>query len=101
MQPKYQVQLKIRRSAAAVFEAVVRPEKLSSYFVQSASAPLTEGTTVKWKFAEVPGEHDVTVRRVVKDQCVVLEWAGTQSGQKIRVEMMFQALDADTTMVQI
>ena len=34
----------------------MRPEKLSGYFVQSASGPLAEGTTVKWGFAEIPGE---------------------------------------------
>jgi uncharacterized protein YndB with AHSA1/START domain len=40
MEPKYQVQLKIRKPAAEVFEAVVDPEKLNHYFVHSASAPL-------------------------------------------------------------
>ena len=38
---------------------MVRPEKLSGYFVQAASGPLVEGATVKWRFAEVPGEHEV------------------------------------------
>ena len=100
MEAKYQVQLKMRKPAAQVFEAVVNPEKLSSYFVQAASAPLRAGTTVKWKFAEFPGEHDVIVREVVADQRVVLEWDRPDGG-KIQVEMAFQALDAGATMVQI
>jgi uncharacterized protein YndB with AHSA1/START domain len=69
MEPTYRVQLKIRKSAPEVFDAIVNPEKLSGYFVQTSSGPMTEGATVKWRFAEVPGEHDVQVRRVVPRQC--------------------------------
>jgi uncharacterized protein YndB with AHSA1/START domain len=100
MEPKFQVQLKIRKPAAEVFEAVVRPEKLSGYFVQAASGPLAEGATVKWRFAEVPGEHDVVVREVVKDQRIVLEWPA-EGGGNTRVEMAFKPLDEQNTLVQI
>jgi uncharacterized protein YndB with AHSA1/START domain len=101
MEPTFQVQLKIRKPAAEVFDAVVQPEKLSGYFVQAASAPLVAGTTVKWRFAEVPGEHDVIVREVVKDQRVVFEWEAPSGGYNVLVEMKFQPLDAGDTMVQI
>ena len=37
---KFQVQLKIRKPAAEVFDAVVNPKTLSGYFVQEATAPL-------------------------------------------------------------
>ena len=100
MDPKYQVQLKVRKPAAEVFAAVVVPEKLTSYFVQAASAPLIEGTTVKWRFAEIPGEHDVQVSRVVQDQAVVLELDRPEGG-KIQVEMVFLPIDANATTVQI
>src|SRR5581483_6025720 len=88
MDAKYQVQLKVRKPAAEVFEAVMSPEKLSSYFVQAASAPLVEGTTVKWRFAEIPGEHEVRVSRVVQDQAIALEYDRPDGG-KIGVEMVF------------
>ena len=101
MEPRYQVQLKIRKPAAEVFEAIVRPEKLSRYFVQAASGPLVEGATVRWRFAEVPGEHDVLVRQVVKDQRLVLEWNSPAGDHKLEVEMTFQPLDAGASMVQI
>jgi uncharacterized protein YndB with AHSA1/START domain len=93
---EFQVQLKIRKPPAEVFEAVVNPKKLSGYFVQAASGPLTEGATVKWRFAEVPGEHDVVVRQVRSNELIVLEW-----GEGTRVEMSFAALPGDQTMVQI
>lgn len=101
MEPTYQVQLKIRKPAAEVFDAIVKPERLSRYFVQSASGPMAEGATVKWRFAEVPGEHDVRVRRVVKDQRIVLEWQAGEGGRMIQVEVVFHPFDAGNTMVQI
>jgi uncharacterized protein YndB with AHSA1/START domain len=100
MDPKYQVQLKVRKPAAEVFAAVVAPEKLTSYFVQAASAPLIQGTTVKWRFAEIPGEHDVQVSRVVQDQTVVLEYDRPEGG-KLQVEIVFLPIDANATTVQI
>jgi uncharacterized protein YndB with AHSA1/START domain len=101
MEPTYRVQLKIRKPASEVFDAVIKPDKLSAYFVQAASGPMTEGATVKWRFAEVPGEHDVRVRRVVKDQRISFEWQAASGGSEILVEMVFEPLDAGTTMVQI
>lgn len=102
MIPKFQVQLKIQKPVAMVFDAVVRPEKLSSYFVQAASGPLAEGKTVKWRFAEVPGEHDVIVKRVIKGERIELEFPAALGGAApTRVEMVFNALDAENTMVQI
>ncbi len=100
MEPKFQVQLKVRKSAADVFEAVVDPDRLSRYFVQSSSGRLAEGKTVQWKFAEAPQAFDVVVHEVVKDQRIVFEWPATD-GYKTRVEMVFTPLDAENTMVRI
>ncbi|CAM4109804.1 ATPase [Corallococcus sp. ZKHCc1 1396] len=100
METKFQVQLKIQKPVAQVFDAVVNPKQLSAYFVQHASAPLVEGTTVKWRFAEVPGEHDVIVREVVLDQRIVFEWP-TEDGSLTQVRMLFEPLDAGNTMVRI
>lgn len=102
MIPKFQVQLKIRKPVAQVFDAVVRPEKLSSYFVQAASGPLARGTTVKWRFAEVPGEHDVIVREVVENERIVLDFpVALGSTSFTTAEMKFKPLDDANTMVQI
>jgi uncharacterized protein YndB with AHSA1/START domain len=101
MDLKFQVQLKILRPVAEVFDGVVNPQKLGGYFVQKASAALREGTTVKWTFAEVPGEHDVVVRTVVPNEKIVFEWASAEGGYNTTVEMGFTALDAGSTMVQI
>jgi uncharacterized protein YndB with AHSA1/START domain len=101
MEPKFQVQLKIRKPVAEVFDAVVKPEKLGGYFVQTASAPLVEGTTVKWKFVETPEAFDVVVRHVVTNERIVFEWPAEEGGYNTRVEMAFKTLDDGGTLVQI
>jgi len=101
MEPKFQVQLKIRKPVAEVFDAVVKPEKLSGYFVSKASAPLAEGQTVKWSFVEAPEPFDVIVRQVVRNERIVFEWPTNEGGYNTRVEMSFKTLDDGSTLVQI
>jgi uncharacterized protein YndB with AHSA1/START domain len=101
MEPKFQVQLKIRKPVAEVFDAVVNPTKLSSYFVQTASGPLAEGTTVKWKFPEFPDQTDVVCRQVVRNDRIVFEWPAEGGGGNTKVEVAFKPMDAGNTMVQI
>jgi uncharacterized protein YndB with AHSA1/START domain len=101
MESKFQVQLKIRKSPAEVFEAVVNPKKLSGYFVKDSSGPLAEGKIVKWSFVEAPEPFDVVVRHVVKNERIVFEWPAETGGYNTRVEMVFKPIDGDSTMVQI
>ncbi len=89
-----------RKPVAEVFAAVFRPEKLAGYFVQEASAPLVEGKTVKWKFAEVDKAFDVVVKHVNENERIVFEWPTNEGGYDTRVDMAFKPLE-DGTLVQI
>jgi uncharacterized protein YndB with AHSA1/START domain len=99
--PKFEVQLKIRKPVEEVFEGVVDPKKLSSYFTRTASGRLAEGMTVMWSFLEVPEETPVKVRQVVKNERIVLEWGAAEGGYDTTVEMIFKPLGGGETMVQI
>ena len=93
---------RVGRPAAEVFDAVVNPKKLSSYFttVGGASAPLVKGTTVTW-WKDAP----VEVIDLVQDELIVLRWDGGTDADNVRykttVEMNFDALDEGGTMVTI
>ena len=100
MELKFQVQVKVQKPVAEVFDAVVNPRKLSGYFIEKASGPLAEGATVTWKFPEFPIEFDVVVRQVSKDERSAFEWP-TEAGYNTLVEMVFKPLDARNTMVQV
>lgn len=102
MELRFRVHARIRKPVAEVFDAVRAPEKLSGYFTTGgASAPLDEGTTVTWDFADFPGAFPVHVRTVVPNERIVLEWAAADGGYDTRVEMEFEALDEQSTLVRI
>ncbi len=105
MELKFQVQTKIQKPVAEVFDAVYNPEKLSGYFTNGgASAPLDEGTTVEWAFADNPGDEKykfpVIVHKVVPNELIVLEWEGAK-GLQTRIEMQFEAAGEADTLVRI
>jgi uncharacterized protein YndB with AHSA1/START domain len=113
MQLKFQVHTKIQKPLAEVFDAVYSPSKLSGYFTTGgASAPLEEGSTVIWRFADYPGDIPVIVKKLVRDKEIVLEWDAYEppdpgsktpppSGYKTTVEMTFESLDPNNTLVKI
>lgn len=100
MELKFQVQTRIQKPVAEVFDAVYNPEKLSGYFTNGgASFPLDEGTTVEWAFADNPGDDKikfpVEVKKVVPNKLLVLGWEGAK-GLQTRIEMNFDAEGSDT-----
>ncbi len=99
---KFEVHGKIARPVAVVFNAVTEPKELSSYFTTGgASAPLREGTTVTWDFADFPGAFPVKVTRVVPNERIEFSWEAGERGYDTQVVMTFEALDATTTLVRI
>jgi uncharacterized protein YndB with AHSA1/START domain len=100
MELKFKVQTKIQKPVEEVFDAVYNPKKLSGYFTNGgASAPLVEGTTVEWAFADNPGDEQhkfpVVVKKVVKNELIELEWEGAK-GLDTQVRMEFDAAGNDT-----
>jgi uncharacterized protein YndB with AHSA1/START domain len=104
MDLKFKVQTKIQKPVAEVFDAVYNPSKLSGYFTNGgASAPLDEGATVEWAFADNPGDEKnkfpVQVKKMIPNELIVLGWEGAK-GLQTNVEMVFEA-DGDDTIVRI
>ena len=60
-----------------------------------------EGATVTWDFADFPGAFPVHVRKVVPNRSIVLEWQAGDGKYDTRVEMSFEALDSESSKVQI
>ncbi len=105
MDLRFQVQAKIQKPVADVFDAVYNPDKLSKYFTNGgASAPLKEDTTVTWGFSDAPGgpiSFPVHVKKVVPRKLIVFEWGASDGDYNTRVEMKFEALGPSETMVSI
>lgn len=105
MELKFQVQTKIQKPVAEVFDAVYDPDKLSGYFTNGgAKGKLDEGTTVEWAFADTPGEEirfPVTVKTMVKNERIELAWASRSDGGQTLVEMKFEPDGPNATIVRI
>ena len=100
MELKFKVQTKIQKPVAEVFDAVYNPSKLRGYFTNGgASAPLDEGTTVEWAFADNPGDEKlkfpVEVKKTVKNELIELGWEGAK-GRQTHIRMEFEADGSDT-----
>jgi uncharacterized protein YndB with AHSA1/START domain len=102
MEFKFRVHSKVGRPISEVFDAVYNPDKLRRYFTTaSASGPLDEGKKVIWRFADYPGDILVEVKQVSPGKLIVFEWASAEGGYNTRVEITFEAVDSNTTLVGI
>lgn len=114
MELKFKVSAHISKPVAEVFEAIVDPKTLSSYFTTGgANGRLETGATVTWDFADFPGAFPVEVIEVVDNQKIVLRWEANEgvperdapvvdAGYFTTVTMDFAPLDDDTrTLVTI
>lgn len=105
MDLRFEVKMKIQKAVEEVFDAVHNPEKLTGYFTTGgASAPLHEGTTVQWAFADNPGDEKnafpVLVEAVIPDEQIVIGWEGAP-GRDTRVEFRFEKTGPSETIVRI
>jgi len=88
--------LLIRRPTVEVFDAFVRPEQLTQFWLSSASGPLELGRSVHWEFM-VPGAAVETRVDVFKrNERIEISWSdGT------RVRWTFEDRGDATTTVEI
>ena len=100
MELRFTVTVKIQKPVEEVFDGVYNPTKLSQYFTTGgASAPLDEGTTVMWEFADFPGPFPVRVKKVARNELISFEWDAAD-GTPCTVEMKFEPV-GDSTLVSI
>jgi len=104
MELKFTVHTKIQKPVAEVIDAVRDPAKLSKYFTTGGSSgSLEEGAEPTWKWADFPNVKGIVhVKKVVPNQRIVFEWATEgPEAYNTRVEIAFEALDAQSTLVSI
>jgi uncharacterized protein YndB with AHSA1/START domain len=97
---KFSVSVQVPRPIEEVFDHVVEPGLLSSYFTSEASGPLEAGKTVRWDWAG--GESsDVEVEAVERNRRVVLKWKAFRVETLTRVTIAFETAEKDRTKVTI
>jgi uncharacterized protein YndB with AHSA1/START domain len=99
MNVEVNVRERILKPISEVFEAVVDPAKMSSYFTSAASGPMSPGARVEWEFADVGGKGSVDVLEVERDHNIVFEWG--PGGHRLRTTIKFIKDEPGTTVVTI
>ena len=92
-------EVRIAKPAAAVFEAIVDPARMSGYFISSGSGRLETGKTVQWTWGDVGAQAPVQVLEVVKDRRVSLTWGPPEQGS--RVDLVLVPESPDATAVEV
>lgn len=102
MELKFRIQTKIQKPVEEVFDAIYNPEKITKYFAtESASGPLDEGAKVIWRFADHPGDVPLTVKKVIPNNLIEFEWETLEGGYNTHVEIQFEPLGPQETLVSI
>lgn len=110
MELKFTVSGRISKPVHEVYEAVVEPKQLSSYFTTGgAEGRIETGSVVMWDFHDFPGAFPVNVVETEQDKKIVLRWDANEhvvdpdaaGSHQTMVTMTFQPLEDDRTLVEI
>ena len=85
---KFEVSTVVPRPLEEVFDHVIEPGLLASYFVSEASGPLEAGKTVRWSWASGESET-VDVEAVERNRSVAFRWKAFHVETRTRVTIAF------------
>lgn len=86
----------IRCPVAEVFDAFVRPEMITQFWLEGTSGPLGPGAQVEWRFM-VPGAVEtVAVTAFENQRRIAFSWSDA-----VHVDMQFKELNEGATRVSV
>jgi uncharacterized protein YndB with AHSA1/START domain len=65
----------IRRPVAEVFDAFVRPDKITQFWLESTTGPLAKGAQVTWCFMVPGATQTVTVTEFEAKRRIAFDWS--------------------------
>jgi len=92
-------QLRIAKSPAAVYEAIVNPKIMSHYFISSGSARLDQADLITWRFADVGGQLEVKPHAVKPAESISFLWSA--GGREARVTISLRSVPRGATVVSV
>lgn len=96
---KAQASIGIQKPVEVVFEAIVDPEKMSSYFIFSSTGHLEENKTVEWNFPEFPDKFPITGKTIRPNEYISFDWSNGQPG--MLVEIYLEPCKNQSTIVKV
>jgi len=99
MELKVKTQIKIAKPVSDVFNAIIDNKKMEKYFITSGSAPMEEGKTVVWEWADYNAKIDIHIGKIEKNKFVSFRWLGNKIETK--VEMTLESVTDSSTIIKI
>ncbi len=67
--------IQITKTPAEVFDAIIYPQQMCNYFIDTGSGIMEAGKEVIWRFPEFPDmEIPVTVTQIIPEQIIEFSW---------------------------
>lgn len=93
------VALQIQKPVNEVYEAIVRADKMSHYFISHSSGNMEKGKKLFWKFPEFDEEYPVQVQNMVLNQYISFYWS--MNDRELLVEISLSSKENNSTLVSI
>ncbi len=74
MKLKSEASLQISKPIEEVFEAIIRKEKLTQYFISESNGDLDEGKDLEWKFPEFEERFPITNIKTIANEFISFVW---------------------------
>jgi uncharacterized protein YndB with AHSA1/START domain len=93
--------LKIAKPEHEVFEAIVDPKKISSYFLSSSSGRMKDGETLTWRFPEIDMNFPIRVDKIKNDKYISYYWNDMEDNTETHVEITLEPRENNMTFVSV
>lgn len=100
MDVRFTVKTRIARPAHTVFQAIVDPDQLCTYFTKSSTGALVPDAKITWTWTDGESEK-IHVHEIVPDRKISFCWRAWKVGHKTEVTFDLVPEGADATVVQI
>ena len=94
-----QASIQILRPIHEVYEAIIMPDKMSTYFIESSSGQLEAYKTVIWKFPEFNDTFPVTGILMKPNEYISFDWSGGEDN--MMVEIYLEKFGEDFTVINV
>ena len=90
---------KILKPVSECFDAVINKDKITKFFVSTASADMTEGAVLVWSWAEFNASGNVTIGKIEPNKSITFNWLG--GGFQTTVVITFEeSINGQATLVK-
>lgn len=77
--------IQIQKPIHEVFQAIITPEGMNKYFIESSTGALETNQTVTWKFPEFDELFPVTGKEIRTNEYISFDWSGNKPNMLVEI----------------